>query len=169
MSTDNSSNDVLNFAEENTNKLPQGLNVLTILTFIGCAFALLVTVATPYLMKFSMKMMDKAAEMGSEMSDAQLADIMKAKHLMELTQQNIVPLMISGLIGTAACFLGALWMRKLKKDGYWIYIAGQILPLVGGFIFLGTAQYADWKSYFGLIVPAVFIVLYTIQKKHLTK
>lgn len=162
-------NDVLDFAEENNSKLPQGLNVLTILTFIGCGIGLIGAIATPFIMKFSKEMMDKAASMSSDMTDKQLADIARGKQMIELTQQNIVPLTIVGVLGVLACLLGALWMRKRKKDGYWLYVAGEILPLIGSLIFLGTAAYADWKSYFGLIIPVVFIILYTVQKKHLIK
>ena len=163
------SNDVLNFAEENNYKLPQGINVLTILTFIGCAFGLIGAIATPFLIKFSKTMMDKATEMNQDMNSAQMADIIKAKHLLELTQQNIIPLTIIGLLGVIACFIGALWMRKLKKDGYLVYVAGEILPIFGSMIFLGSAQFADWKSYLGLLVPVVFVVLYSMQRKYLTK
>lgn len=169
MNPSSSSNDVLNFAEENNSKLPQSLNVLTILTFIGCGIGALGAVATPFIMKFSKEMMDKASAMSTEMSDKQLAEIERGRHMIELTQQNIVPLTIIGVIGITACLIGALWMRKLKKDGYWLYVAGEVLPLVGNLIFLGTAAYADWKSYLGLIIPVVFIILYTMQRKYLVK
>ncbi|MGG9971577.1 hypothetical protein ACQ33O_07255 [Ferruginibacter sp. SUN002] len=169
MSDTNTSTDVLNFAEEDNSKLPQGLNILTILTFIGCAFALLITAATPFIMKMSKEFMDKALRMSQDMTSKQIEEIERGKQMIELTQQNIVPLTIVGLIGVIACFLGALWMRKRKKDGYWLYVAGEVLPIAGSLIFLGTAQFADWKSYFGLAIPAIFIILYSMQKKYLTK
>ncbi|UEG48572.1 hypothetical protein LK994_07975 [Ferruginibacter lapsinanis] len=169
MNPSNSSNDVLNFAEENNSKLPQSLNVLTILTFIGCGIGALGAVATPFIMKFSKEMMDKATSMSTEMSDKQLADIARGKHMIELTQQNIIPLTIIGVISIIACLVGALWMRKLKKDGYWLYVSGEVLPLIGNAVFLGAAAYADWKSYLGLLVPVVFIILYTLQRKYLVK
>lgn len=164
----NETTDLLNFPD-GPKPLPQGINVLTILTFIGCAFSLLITAATPIFMKMGMKMMDQATSSGKDLTDAQMADITKARKLMDLTQQNMVPLIIIGLLGAGACFLGALWMRKLKKDGYWVYVAGEILPIIGSFILLGTAQYTDWKSYLGLIIPIVFVILYTFQKKYLVK
>src|SRR4051794_11280597 len=114
----NETTDLLNFPEANKT-LPQGINVLTILTFIGCAFLLMITLATPFLMKMGMKMMDQASASGADMNEKQLTDIANARKLMQLTQENMVPLITIGLLGVAACFLGALWMRKLKKDGYW--------------------------------------------------
>jgi len=160
--------DLLNFPD-GPKPLPQGINVLTILTFIGCAFALLITAATPIFLKMGKKMMDQASSSGKDFTDAQLADMAKAKQMMELTQQNMVPLITIGLLGVIACFVGALWMRKLKKDGYWVYVAGEILPVIGSFILLGTAQFTDWKSYLGLIIPIVFVILYSSQRKYLVK
>jgi hypothetical protein len=59
-------------------------------------------------------------------------------------------------------------MRKLKKDGFWIYTAGEILPLIGNFILLGTAQYTGVGSVIiGVAIPLVFIILYAMQRKYL--
>ena len=167
MSSINPSDDVLDFAKDTSSKLPQSLNVLTILTFIGCGIGALGVIATPIIMKFSKEMMDKATAMNPDMTTKQLADMENAKHMIELTQQNIIPITIISVISVVACLLGALWMRKLKKDGYWLYVVGELLPIVGNLIFLGAAAFSDWKSYIGLLVPAVFIVLYSIQKKYL--
>ena len=57
-------------------------------------------------------------------------------------------------------------MRKLKQSGYLIYIVGQIIPIAAGFA-LGTQNFSDWKQLIGLVLPIVFIVLYTTQRKHL--
>lgn len=148
-------------------QLPQSLNILTILTFVGCAVQMIGTIASPFLMKFSTEMMDKALQNAEDLPVSKIDEINKAKHLMELTSQNMVPIMIIAIIGITACFIGALMMRKLKKDGYLVYVVGEILPLIGNFVLLGAAQFADWKSYIGLVVPAVFILLYTLQRKHL--
>ena len=50
-----------NLSEFQPKALPGALNVLTILTFIGCAIGAIFTFATPWLMKFSLGMMNKAA------------------------------------------------------------------------------------------------------------
>jgi len=163
----NISNDVLNFVEEK--KIPSTLNTLTILTFIGCGLMFLFSLATPALMNFSLKMMDKAAADPDNFSAKQLADMEKSRPAMEMMVQNMTSLMIIWIAGVALCFLGALWMRKLKKDGFWLYVAGQALPIIGGLIILGKNQFIDWKSYAGLIVPIVFTFLYNAQRKYLTK
>ena len=169
MNDANPTPDVLNFPDSQKEGLPGSLNVLTILTYIGCALGIIFSIATPFLLKFSITMMDKASGMKSDMSDKQLADIANGRHAVEMAQQNMVPLMILGIVGVILCFIGAMWMRKLKKDGYWMYLAGEILPVLGGFIFMGKYQFADWKSYMGVIIPVIFILLYTAQRKYLIK
>lgn len=79
----------------------------------------------------------------------------------------MVPIMVTGVIGIILCFLGALMMRKLKKDGYWLYVAGQLIPFIAGFILMGTAQYNSVGSFLVPVIVLAFIVMYTSQKKYL--
>ena len=160
--------DILNFDENSKPKLPSGLNVLTILTFIGSAVFGLLTLLMPFLYKFLIGMMDKAVNSGKELSAKELAGMEKSRSLMELSQQNAIPLTIIGMAGIILCFVGALWMRKLKKDGYWMYVAGEIAPVLGSVFILGTAQYTGVSSILlGVGIPILFVVLYTLQRKHL--
>ena len=160
--------DILNFDENMKPKLPSGLNVLTILTFIGSAVFGLLTLLMPFLYKFLIGMMDKAVNSGKELSAKELAGMEKSRSLMELSQQNAIPLTIIGMAGIILCFVGALWMRKLKKDGYWMYVAGEIAPVLGSVFILGTAQYTGVSSILlGVGIPILFVVLYTLQRKHL--
>ncbi len=166
MSTE--TNDVLNFDQNVKPKLPTGLNVLTILTFIGCAIFGLLTLALPMIYKFALNMMEKATSSGQELSTKQLADMEKSKAAMELAQQNMIPLIIIGMIGIILCFIGALWMRKLKKDGYWMYVAGELAPVIAGFFLLGSQQYdGAFSIIISIGIPLIFVFLYTIQRKHL--
>ncbi len=160
--------DVLNFDQNAKPNLPQGLNVLTILTFIGCALFGLLTLLMPMLYKFLLGIMDKAASSGEELSAEKLEEMEKGRAVIELAQQNIIPLVTISMIGIILCFIGALWMRKLKKDGYWMYLAGQAIPLIGNFFILGTKQYTGIGSILMAIgFPLVFVILYTMQRKHL--
>ena len=139
---------------ETTNKLPQMLNVLTILTFVGCGFALLGT--------FMMPLGCKVLGMDEIVDKMKSADI----EILEKTCANLVPLISITIIGTLLCLVGAIMMRKLKQSGFLMYIVGQIIPIVGGFA-LGTLNFSDWKQVAGLILPIIFIALYTSQRKHL--
>ncbi len=164
-------NDLLNYDDNrNVTKLPSGLNVLTILTFIGCAIFGLFTLFTPMINKFLLGFIDKAASSGQELSAKQLAEMEKGRAALELANQNMIPLMAIGMAGIILCFVGALWMRKYKKDGYWMYIAGELTPVLGSFLIMGTAQYTGVSSILiGIGIPVLFVILYTMQRKHFTK
>ncbi len=162
--------DVLNFGENSKPKIPSGLNVLTILTFIGCGVFGLFTLLMPVFYKFLAGVMDKAASSGKDFTAKELAEMEKGKAAIELVTNNMVPVIIIGMIGIVLCFIGALWMRKFKKDGYWMYVAGELAPLIAGFFLLGSKQYTSvWSYVFGIGIPVLFVVLYTMQRKHLTK
>ena len=150
-----------------TQGIPKALHVLTILTFIGSALGLIMSLLTPVFMKFGKAMMDKAMTMSSELDAKQLADIEKSRQMMELTEANMTPLIILGVLGAVGCFLGALWMRKLKKDGFSVYVAAQLIPLAGSLILMGEYYFSDWKNYLGILIPLVFIFLYARQRKYL--
>ena len=147
--------------------LPSMLNVLTILTFIGCSIFFLFSLATPAIIKWSKEMMDKASK--TDLTPKEIADIEKGRQAMELMEQHMWPLMIIGIAGIILCFIGALMMRKLKKDGYWIYLAGQVVPYIGSLILVGTAQYSGAGSFVVPVISLIFIILYTTQRKYLVR
>lgn len=156
--------------EDGKPKLPSGLNVLTILTFIGCSIFGLLTLFTPAINSFFSKALEKAASSGKEFSAKELESMEKGKAALELAKQNMIPLMIVGIVCIALCFVGALWMRKFKKDGYWLYVAGELAPIVAGFFIMGSTQYQGvWSIVIGIGIPVVFVILYTMQRKYLTK
>jgi membrane-associated phospholipid phosphatase len=100
----------------------------------------------------------------------QAEEMQKGRAALELATQNMIPLMAIGLAGIVLCFIGALWMRKFKKDGYWMYVAGELAPVLGSFLIMGTAQFSGVMSVVaGIGIPVIFVILYTMQRKHLTK
>ena len=162
--------DLLNYDEEGKAMLPSGLNVLTILTFIGCAFLGLFTLCLPLLYDFGLKAIDKATSSGKEFSAKELEDFAKSKAAIELGKQNMIPQMVVGIVCIILCLIGALWMRKFKKDGYWMYVAGELIPIVAGFLIVGTVQFDGIKNILLVTcIPVLFVILYTLQRKYLTK
>ena len=164
------SNNTVEFTEDGKPILPSGINTLTILTFIGSGLSLIFVMLTPFVNKFFLGFMDKARTSGAELTAKQIEDIEKGKAVMELTQSNMIPIMAIGLVSIALCVVGAIWMRKLKKDGLWIYIGGELLPVIGNFILLGTDQFTGVLSVLmAVALPLIFIILYTRQMKFLIK
>ncbi|MEJ7589716.1 MAG: hypothetical protein WKI04_19365 [Ferruginibacter sp.] len=154
--------------EDGKPKLPSGLNVLTILTFIGCGLGLIFTLVLPMFYKFMLGMMDKTKSSGTEFTAKQLEEMEKGRAAIQLGQANMVPLIAISLVGIILCLVGAIWMRKLKKDGFWIYTAGELLPVIGSFIVMGTAQFTGAVSIiFAVGLPLLFVFLYARQRKYL--
>jgi hypothetical protein len=164
----NNTNDVLKNEAFERDTLPQGLNILTILTIVWCSISGIITLLMPWFMKFMMNIMDKAAE-GKDLSAKKLEEMEKSRHAFEILQANLIPTLIIGIIGVALCFVGAIMMRKFKKDGFWIYVAGQVLPIIGSLALLGTSQFTGVTSYVFAAIPFLFIYLYSRQLKYLTK
>lgn len=160
--------DNLNFADESKPAIPSMLNVLTILTFIGSGIAAIYLLFLPKIMSFFKGIMDKAVSSGQELSAKQMEDIEKGRRSTELAIANMTPIIITGLIATGLCIAGAIMMRKLKKDGFWIYLGGELLPLIAGFVLMGTQQYTGVMSIvLGVGLPVAFIILYASQRKYL--
>lgn len=161
--------DFTKYDDDGKQVLPSGLNVLTILTFIGCSLLMLFSLGTPWLLNFGKNAIEKRLSSGAEIAPKEMEDLLKSKDNILKAEANMYPMMIIGIVGILLCFVGALWMRKYKKDGFWIYVAGQVVPIAGGLILMGTGQYQDWKSYAGLAIPVLFIILYATQRKYLVR
>ena len=168
MSTTTPTTDSLNSTDFETNKIPSTINILTILTFIGSGISLLMSLISPWFTKFMLNIMDKAVNNGTEYTTEKLEEMAKGRRALEMMQANLYPLMIVGIIAGVLCIVGAMQMRKLKKDGFWLYTGGELLPLIAGFVLMGLSQFTGISSYiFGIGLPLLFIVLYAMQRKHM--
>lgn len=165
MTQDNTA-DVLQFDDRPKPKLPAGLNVLTILTFIGCAWEVYNNIQNFIGGKKALEEFEKAQD---KLAEAPAwAKKLAGPEVHEMMVQGIdnrIPLFIIGFIGTILCFYGALQMRKLKKEGYLLWLVGEVLPILGAIIFL-PVFFKTIFVYF-LIIPVIFIILYTVQRKNL--
>ncbi len=47
-----------------------------------------------------------------------------------------------------------------------LWAVGEFLPLIGGFIFIGTGMLSGFAS-FALLFPIAFLIMYAVNKKHL--
>jgi hypothetical protein len=71
------------------------------------------------------------------------------------------------IVGALLCLFGALLMRKLKKQGFLIYTAGELITPLASIVIVGLGSMMGMLMLTGLIVPIVFIILYGLQRKHL--
>jgi hypothetical protein len=154
--------------EEKGKKLPEMLNVLTILTFVGCG---LTAISAVWAYSGAVKTYDDMQRLQSKMEDAPaIAKSLMGPNVVEMARkslENRLPIMLLGLVATALCLYGALQMRQKKKAGFTIYTIGELLPLVTSAIFVGLGLISGFSLGFAILFPLVFIILYATQLKHL--
>lgn len=90
----------------------------------------------------------------------------KTLHLSEKMLENRVPMLVAFIAGAVLCLIGAFAMRKLKAQGYSLWMIGELLPIVATAIFIGVDAFSG-LSLIGYIFPVLFIILYTVHRKEL--
>ena len=152
---------------EEPGKIPDMLNVLTILTFIGCGIS---AILGTWGLLHAKASYDQLA--ASNLNDNPAYGIMQRLYggdpveTTRISYENRLPLFLLGLIGWALCTYGALQMRKLKKPGYYIYLIGEVLPILSTFLFF--EKFAGGIFYiFSYCLLGLFIILYSTQVKYL--
>ena len=152
---------------EEPKKIPDMLNVLTILTFVGSGIGIVSSIWSFFRAQDSY---DKMVEAQSKVDT--LPDFAKkfvGPEMVEMTHkalENRVPILILSLISFALCIYGALQMRQFKKAGFTIYLVGELLPIVATAIFIGIGFFGGF-SIIGYLIYAIFIILYATQLKYL--
>ncbi len=161
--------DYLHLDQEDMKKLPTMLNVITILTFIGCAYVAIMAVIGYFSASTAYKVYDTIGTNGTTTENKTLNSLLSgAKEMAKKQYDNRFIIFILALVGVALCLYGALQMRRLKKQGYFIYLSGELLPIVSFAIFIGFSNFLGALSIiFAALFAAVFIILYTTQLKEL--
>ncbi len=170
MNQDNTT-DVLNY-DDQTPKLSSGLNVLTILSFIGCAIQLITSCWGFFSAKKSYDGIDKLIEqMNSENMPGWVKSLMgdpeNMVRLITKTYENRIPILLLSLVAVILCFYGVLQMRKLKKQGFLFYLIGELLPFLAQLLFIGAFAFSGMVMYFAIAMTLLFIILYAMQRKNL--
>lgn len=149
--------------------LPGSINALTILTFIGCAIGLLFSVFGYFGAQSRYEQTEELLSSGKlDAAPGFMKGMVNADTLEVLRKSadNKLPILIISLVGVGLCFYGALQMRKLMKQGFYLWLMGEIIPIIGGAIFVGTGMFAGF-GLIGLAIPVIFIILYAMQLKYM--
>lgn len=161
--------DEQNFFDQKPTKATGMLNVLTILTFIGSGLKLVLDVFTYFTIDMSVKANESAA---SNPDIDKLPSFFKsfytpeAIQLIKVLAENKLVILIIGLVSTVLAINSAIELRKLKKQGYLIYLISKLLPLIALPIFIGMA-FINSSYWFYFAIALLFIILYTTQRKQL--
>lgn len=155
--------------EVDKDKLPETLNVLTILTFVGCGLQLLFSFVGYARAQANL---DTIVAAENNENTPSFAKKLMGPHALEIAQnslENRLPILILTLVSCALCIYGAIQMRARKKQGFYMYLIGElVLPIITSAIFLGVAAMTGMGALFGFLIVAVFLILYASQLKHLS-
>lgn len=156
------------FTNETTEVEYGSLKTLTILTFIGSTIVFFGGIYNFINAEKGVTDMEKA------MANPDLPDFAKKMMTPETLEAarvaaaNKLPILILTLIGVALCTIGAIQMRKLKQQGYYLWLIGEIFPVIGSIIFLGKSAFASGIGVaIGYGILLLFIIFYTLQRKYL--
>ncbi len=143
---------------------PKFLTVLCILTYIGSAFVFISAIYTFFTVEASAAMIENMGEIPGGDPMGMMGGMQEA---MRLAVVNKVPNVLIGTLCPLLCVFGAMQMWKLKKMGYFIYVAGEVIPAIAGFILGGGGMFGSMGAAVGLIIALIWVVLYGLNFKHL--
>jgi hypothetical protein len=156
----NQFHDSINVPPPPVKKIPDMINVLTILTFIWSAYEFLSGIAG-YFMACKQTMPDG----GENLSKTPFGGLFSSlQETLVRSCEMKVPLLIVHLLTPVICVIGAIMMRKLKKSGFFLYLLGELVgpavavALLGGGIIMIVGHF---------FFPLVFVILYATQVKHM--
>lgn len=159
--------------EETEKKLPAFLKVLCILTFVGAGLGILGAIYAMFMQGFTLRMLENSN--GVYQSNPFLASFDNSAYISALKKWGQINNLLA-LLGSALCLFGALLMWKMKKNGFYLYVGGQILPFIGIYGLMGglmpnssgpLAGFAAVGQVIAIIFPLAFVIMYGVNFKHL--
>jgi len=164
MENPNQTSDLL--AQHRPKSLPSMLNVLTILTFIGCGLGFLSSAYSFISSNSSQieKMQEQREQMG-EQTGFMKTFFDDSFEMAQVGFEHKNLLLAVNLICLVLCLTGAIQMRKLKRSGFFIYTIGELAPVfvLGGLL----TSVSNINFLFAAFFAFLFVVLYATQLKHL--
>jgi membrane associated rhomboid family serine protease len=161
------------FDEKQYSVRPTFLTILCILTLVWNAYKFYGAIPNTFSPETVMEKKDQANEMMMDM----FSKYMKEEDLdkVEETQAETAKLfekdklVLSGgitLISALLLILGAVWMWGLRKKGFLVYIAGNIVGILAPIIIFG-GQIGWSVAIMSFIASAIFTGLYAMNLKYL--
>ncbi|HEY4337835.1 MAG TPA: hypothetical protein VGM89_18120 [Puia sp.] len=150
---------------EEPKKLPEMINVLTILTFVGCGLGFIGSFwtfasAKGNYEKLASVNLDQMPDFVKKLTGGDPLEMARKAYELRL------PILLMGLIGCGLCLYGAIQMRQLKKSGFTIYTIGELLPIIISVVLMGSNA-TGAASIVGYCIYILFVVLYATQLKYL--
>lgn len=158
--------------QENTR--PSFLTVLCILTWVGSGFILisqLFSLAMAPMLKATSSLAQEGMEeaMDELSSDAPGFAPIFQKFMGQGMQaiEHHVELSLIRIIGVLLVLFGAITMWKLKKMGFYLFLGGKMVIIIGVFIIMGASGLAFLSIIGSLFVAIAFGIMYGVNLKYM--
>ncbi|PKQ66094.1 hypothetical protein BZG01_12085 [Labilibaculum manganireducens] len=149
----------------NPKQRPGLLTALCILTFIGSGFGVLKNILgmimSPLQNLLDPEFFDNALDNVHDEYARKFVE--QALEMGQKALQHIFEISLTQFILYAASLTGAILMFQLKKTGFYIYSAAQVLLLFVAPVFIGFNLFVNIGILFGSIFTILFIALYAIN------
>ncbi|HEY4064780.1 MAG TPA: hypothetical protein VGM30_22910 [Puia sp.] len=167
MTNANTPADVLNWQDE-PKKIPDMLNVLSILTYIWCGIS---AISVCYSFFNAQASYDKIVQMQGKLDEAPaIVKKFMGPDMVEIARKSVenrIPILLLSVVGIALCAYGVTQMRHFKKTGFSLYVIGELLPIATAIIFVSLGSLGGLGILSSFLIPVVFIILYATQLKYL--
>lgn len=147
------------------------LTVLCILTFIWSSYGIVGGI-------YGYARADtKAAENRAKMEEVQErmegkeqpAFVKAAMSSAKMTADDLRKTQLVGILSSILTLTGAALMFTLRKNGYYVYIAGTVTSIIGPLLLFGTGFLGIIGTVAATLVGALFIILYGVNTKDMVR
>ncbi len=168
-------NDIQMPGEENASGRPKFLTVLCILSFVWCGLGFIMGIygLIQNQPEKQMEQIEKLRDVMPEMADKMEQNLLE---MQDSTYMQISPYL--NFVFMLISFMGVLMMWKMNKKGFYVYLAGELLPYLGFILSFklmmsamsgGGMMPALGPIILGLMVVSdvAFFVMYGANLKHM--
>lgn len=155
---------------------PTFLTVLCILTFIGSGLGIIQDIISymnantnaDIAQTVLQDAQDKLSEAEDSGTGAKIAEKIFSGTSDMLVPANMRKIALFSIVASIFTLLGGILMFQLKKTGFWIYVLGTIVGIVGPITIFGTGNLLSVFQTMGIaFIGVIFVVLYALNLKHL--
>lgn len=143
---------------------PGFLKVLCILSFIGTGIGLIWGIMNYFTYKAAASLSEGIMEGAGDAREAMDA----AMGAMGIDMGAMATSTLIVALLNIVIFFGVLQMWKMKKTGFYIYTAGQVISIIVPFAMVGGGALGGMMLFMGAIFPIAFIIMYGLNLKHMS-
>lgn len=162
--------------KQNSPVRPTFLLVICILTFIGSGWSVLsnlFSIFTSGMMDSSLQMEQYSNMMGniegSASSSFLTGFLNSSMEVLQATAANAREIAVMQLVLSVISLLGAIMMFQLRRFGFYLYTAAQILALFVLPYFAGFSTLVVIGMLWSAFISLIFIILYAVNLRYMVK